>query len=383
MRHRCAIFILGAGFSAPAGLPLAPELWKEVRRRAEGMSGRAEKFTDDLEAYLKFLRDCEGRTLTADEVDFEEFLGFLDIEFYLNIRGSDTWSDDGNETQVMIKTLIAQILVERTPPTAEMQQLYRKFAEGLQPHDTVVTFNYDILLERALTLVGKPFRLFPKRYKSVDRGSAEVDYSDDDVRILKLHGSVDWFDKRRYTRLEEIRSSQGFGKPSDPIFGRQNVHVLPLVEGPRFPEDPLREMHRVLDIEAVYRDPPMFVAAPWLLNPSAMKLLYSAPVKEFWGEISRDRLANPAMVIIGYSLPPHDDYARQVMYRLVRNYQSPHWNEVSGRRKKPLVFIDSRQTEVLQNQLKSRYRFVEWSKTQCCFNGFNEDVLPILFSAGD
>ncbi len=43
---RFAVFVLGAGFSRSAGLPLAPELWKEVRRRAELMTGRAGQVSD-------------------------------------------------------------------------------------------------------------------------------------------------------------------------------------------------------------------------------------------------------------------------------------------------------------------------------------------------
>jgi hypothetical protein len=379
MRPRCAIFILGAGFSRPAGLPLAPELWQEVRNRAERISGRADKFKEDLETYLRYRSDCDGLTLAVDDVDFEDFLGFLDVEFYLDLRGSDTWSEDGNETQVMVKTLIAQVLTERTPSTAAIPQLYLKFAEGLEPQDTVVTFNYDILLERALTLIGRPFRLFPRRYKSVGRGTAEVDDSGKEVKILKLHGSIDWFDKKRYRKLEEMRASHGFGSPEDPIFNnRENIQVEAIVDGPRLPDDPLREMHRVLNVETLYRDPPIFEAAPWLLNPSSMKLLFANPVRDFWGDAGRDGLANLGMAIIGYSLPSHDDYARQVLYRLVRNYQAPHWQEISGHTKPPLVLIDLR-PEPEREKLKQRYRFVNWAKSQCRFDGFNEEVLPLLF----
>jgi hypothetical protein len=103
-------------------------------------------------------------------------------------------------------------------------------------------------------------------------------------------------------------------------------------------------------------------------------------VKEFWGEIGRDGLANLGMAIVGYSLPLHDDYARQVIYRLVKNYQSPHWREVLGRAKTPLVLVDYRQSEPALNTLRERYRFVDWSNTRCCFDGFNDDVLPLLVS---
>jgi hypothetical protein len=47
---RFAIFILGAGFSRPAGLPIADELWQEVRRRAINVDGTA--FRSDLNSYF-------------------------------------------------------------------------------------------------------------------------------------------------------------------------------------------------------------------------------------------------------------------------------------------------------------------------------------------
>ena len=115
--RKFAIYILGAGFSKPAGLPLAPELWTEVRERALSMTGRAAQFRDDLETYIEYRNRCDGKHLTFDTVDLEEFMSFLDVEFHLNLRGKETWSSQGNETQVVVKTLIGQILTEKMPST--------------------------------------------------------------------------------------------------------------------------------------------------------------------------------------------------------------------------------------------------------------------------
>jgi hypothetical protein len=157
---------------------MAGELWTEVRRRAKGMTGRAEKFQHDLQTYIRFKKECDGVSLSVDDVNFEEFLGFLDVEYHLGLRGSDTWSADGNETQVIAKTLIGQILTERMPPRHKLPGLYLDFANKLRPGDYVLTFNYDLILERALEAVGKPFRLFPQRYERLGSGGgATVDSS--------------------------------------------------------------------------------------------------------------------------------------------------------------------------------------------------------------
>ena len=154
------IFILGAGFSKPAGMPLGNEIWHEIIKRAQRLDGRAAKFNDDLEAYIEYLRDCEGIAIKPEQINFEEFMGFLDIEHYLALRGSDTWSDDGNEGQIVVKTLIGQILAERIPRHDEIPEIYLEFARRLKPNDMIITFNYDVVLERSLEAVGKPFRLF-------------------------------------------------------------------------------------------------------------------------------------------------------------------------------------------------------------------------------
>jgi hypothetical protein len=73
-------------------LPLANELWGEIRRRAEAMTGRAEKFRDDLDHYIEYVSDCEGVRLNPDDVNFEKVLSYLDVEFHLGVLGKDTWS---------------------------------------------------------------------------------------------------------------------------------------------------------------------------------------------------------------------------------------------------------------------------------------------------
>ena len=178
------VIILGAGFSKPAGLPLADELWRQILNRSKTLCGRAEMLRDDLDAYVEYRRDCDGIELTHDTINFEEFLGFLDIEHYLGLRGSDTWSRDGNEGQIVVKTLIGEILTNHLPPKQNIPELYLEFTRRLQPNDYVLTFNYDVLLERALDAVGKPYRLFPDRYESVSRFSNIVDISKDEIIIL-------------------------------------------------------------------------------------------------------------------------------------------------------------------------------------------------------
>lgn len=383
--RKYAIYVLGAGFSRAAGLPLATELWDEVCDRGLGMTGRASKFKNDLDDFIEFKSRCDREALTYETINFEEFLGFLDIEHFLGLRGSETWSDHGNEGQIVVKTLIGQILSELTPHKDQIPQLYIDFVRRLRPGDTIITFNYDILLERALEQAGVRYRLFRDRYKNVRRHSAEIDLDIDlaDVVVLKMHGSIDWFDKLPFlNRIEQSRADglSGF-VPSDSIFNPDIPNTLTkVVEGPRFDDDPLREMYRLFDIERFYADPPWFLQVPVLISPSTSKVVYAHQVGDFWRGLRYEGAGSCRLVIIGYSLPRHDDYARQVVYRLVDNYQSIPIERVrSGLlQREPVLFIDRPKDEDSADGYRHRYSFVDWSNANFLTDGFNEQTLDML-----
>ena len=162
------IIFLGSGFSKPAGLPLGIELFREVRRSIALEYGKDNKMEGDLERYVDYLNKCEGMTYTADTIDYELFMGFLDVEHYLGLKGGDTWSDEGNESQLMVRRAIAKVLFELTPD--QPPELYKEFVRKLDHTDTVLTFNYDTLLESALESEGISYRLFPNRYSDIGWG---------------------------------------------------------------------------------------------------------------------------------------------------------------------------------------------------------------------
>jgi hypothetical protein len=112
-----------------------------------------------------------------------------------------------------------------------------------------------------------------------------------------------------------------------------------------------------------------------------MKILYSQMVRDFWWGLGSLGTMNFRMAIIGFSLPPQDEYARQVIYRLVRNYQRIDWGKTwdkAGHRKTPLVLVDFRRSAKEETDLRERYAFVDWDKAQTCLGGFDETALDLL-----
>src|ERR1700741_2741861 len=138
-------------------------------------------------------------------------MSFLDVEHSLGFRGSDAFSEDGDKAQLLVRFLIAKVLYRRQcRMSKDARALYDAFVERLEPDDWIQTFNYDTIVEEALVRAGKPFRLVPARYKSVDEfGATYLDEPDHEIVLLKMHGSIDWFKNDHYRRNRRIVAERG------------------------------------------------------------------------------------------------------------------------------------------------------------------------------
>ena len=371
------ILILGAGFSRPAGLPLGHELWAEVRGRLRGRYGSDSHVEHDLRRYAEYLSACEGMEVDIEAIDYERFLGFLDTEHFLGLKGSDTMSSDGNESQLMVRHAIAEILYERTPKNPP--ELYRKFAKGLDTSDWILTFNYDTLLESALDAEGVPYRLFPQRFSEISAGFNAIDDSVDEVVVLKLHGSIDWCDRSSYDdEIEYSKQSAPSYEVKHPVFGAdRRVDSVKLTDGPMVKNDPLAKLYRIGNVGRLLGLGLGFWQwCPFMLAPSQTKLIYTPTLREFWFGMQEGGGLNLSLGVIGYSLPAADEYARQALYHLFRNYTGYEPDlELFGRKKTPIRILDSAPPGDSGTDIRSRYRFADWSRTDLRLDGFNETTL--------
>jgi hypothetical protein len=102
-------------------------------------------------------------------------------------------------------------------------------------------------------------------------------------------------------------------------------------------------------------------------------------VWDFWDGLGQAGVLNFGMVIIGFSLPQQDDYAKQVIYRLVRNYQENYWGQSEFEHKKtPLLLIDRRASAKTRREFIERYRFVDWNRAEVQFDGFDDKALSLI-----
>jgi len=307
-------------------------------------------------------------------------MSYLDIEHYLGFRGSDTWSQEGNESQLMIRKAIGHVIHDRTPQPDAIPEVYLRFAEALSVHDTVLTLNYDLVLEHALAAVGKPFRRYPNRFKSINEHGGVLDSGIEEVVLLKLHGSIDWFDDRQYLELTRSRERHGGNRtPAHSVFDNPaRYECRPLVEGLLPNGDALKHLHWIRGLDDYYGDGGF--NAPFLLSPSHVKFVYAEPILSFWHGIGRSGGYNLGVSVIGFSLPQHDEYIRISLYQILSNYSS-WWNSPMFETLKDYArFVDYRPTTELQDEYLQRYRFVDSDRSKFHFEGFGPEAIGFLFN---
>lgn len=184
------VFILGAGFSRPAGFPLATELTDQVLeslRKLVGDDYELFEFADQIQRLHKWI--TQSQTLPA--LNIEEFYEYATVyaeqlrmkQHCVTVgRGAgETPYTQANDLITWLSYLdehLLEVLLEHE--NAAQLDAVERFVSTLRPNDTVVTFNYDRLIERSLNTLGLPW---------------SFGMNDDEpgrLRILKMHGSLDW-----------------------------------------------------------------------------------------------------------------------------------------------------------------------------------------------
>ena len=79
-------------------------------------------------------------------------------------------------------------------------------------------------------------------------------------------------------------------------------------------------------------------------------------------------------------MPSHDEYIKQAIYTIVRNFQELQQDfEVSGQKKSKLKIVDKRSTEEQKKEFYERFKFVDWIRTDECMDGFCDKAVELLF----
>jgi hypothetical protein len=220
------VYILGAGFSAAAGIPVVRDFIDRVRLYfddpAAGMSDSEQLY---FQRFLNFKRRMsQAREKVQIDLDnIEHLFGLVEISSRLGREPVETRVSTVN---VIAKTLELSTRSKRTdrisfavdrklldqganlPPSyqrldgypeahyaADMYDHFASLASGrldaperrFSRMDTIITFNYDLLLDHALRRIGVEPRYGLSHAKGVvNSGEAP------ECTLLKLHGSTNW-----------------------------------------------------------------------------------------------------------------------------------------------------------------------------------------------
>jgi hypothetical protein len=280
-------YVLGAGASYHAGYPLASNLgirlYDWVKSSIpEGNFWRAS--IEELNELYGGLKDLEA-ILTALE------------EHPLGTRAA---SLSGN-TRASIKVCIPEFFNALRNTQAA---LYDRLAdERVTSGDIVITFNYDVLLERSLRKAGL--------WEISDGYGFEIPLraiAPSKVKVLKLHGSTNWF---------------------GPLFGgmrgffQAGPNALPSRPAILFPQDFefLSYPRELYDPLSVRNTRPGIL--PALITLTRHKRFYvesSSGTREWedfwrdlWTQAARALRSTDEIVVIGYSMPKADEAARDLL----------------------------------------------------------------------
>lgn len=191
IEHRRTAWILGSGFSRSLGGPLLDDLLSE-RGQAEGRARVGDCFGNIHDLYWKHLRGHsrqQGPTYWRNAEEFLDFVQSMTIENSPRRKMFETSDPDDLHRLALLAVATECLFDAHASQEAEAWQPYIAWAKRLlNPGDTIITFNYDCVVDY---LVGwypeQPFRVPEPPLGSL---ISERDV----INVLKLHGSVNWFE---------------------------------------------------------------------------------------------------------------------------------------------------------------------------------------------
>jgi hypothetical protein len=271
------VFVFGAGISVPAGLPPASVLLKRALLW-NATHGLNTKLIEDFCEYF-----YPGLVRSRGEVpDVEDMLGMMDAaQEYAGVRGGGRgyrWrAGFVSNARRQLTRLIGEYLWSfQTRDTFDKIAHIRNIVRDHRSRTIFVTFNYDLLLETALTYEGIEFSY------AIDKANNARNV------IIKPHGSINWSVPSEYERFKHWQESKC-----------------------------VSFLDRIYVFDEIF---PTFLGAninpPYIMiAPTPHKQIENEFLKRQWTSFSSSIHSARNIFIVGYSLPSADRLARIVLRR--------------------------------------------------------------------
>ena len=303
------VLVLGAGFSkAIAGLPVTYEIldvFREVQKKEEKkghnnrviQGNRIFNFWRVLtETYLTRPRMKDDRLLESNiQTSFESVLTFIDLNLSSEIRAQFEGSDgkysyskrnmfwQGTNLHQIRLDIESYLYLALIAPEINQELLETFGAKFITPGTTIITFNYDLIIDQHLF---HNHVWFPRDGYGFEANVPAMSVDDGVVsenQLLKLHGSLNWEEERFFGPFQ-------FKWRDD--------------EGKAFFPGYIRDLK-----------PPQFVyqgshggSRSWML-PSWIKQFEAEHHLKVWQQAALALNRADEVIIVGYSLPEQDSAA--------------------------------------------------------------------------
>jgi hypothetical protein len=223
-------FIFGAGTSFHAGYPLASKLWHEMERWARATFDESHNFRAAVEQMNAEFDLSKSFELVLTDLDNR-------IEPLCSKRQASSAADFVNSTtpeslkewiglvhlKAMVRDMIPRFFNSLSSHAAES---YMRFAHDvLTEGDVVITFNYDLALDRELKRSGKWD--IANGYGFAIGDITPANLPDSPCKLLKLHGSVNWVG-------EPFQGTRGFRQVD---LANLSLGHRPTIDSPSFERD--------------------------------------------------------------------------------------------------------------------------------------------------
>jgi len=298
------VFILGAGASYPAGVPLMKEIFTQgiFHLRMGSVSGDSLNRYPQFCAYLKdrFNYDVNFQGpmefAACKDVDIEKVLSSIDNEIFDN--NDEELAQVRKEAVRFVYLTLEQAIIDGP----KKNNCYTDFASQRinisKDDNTIITFNYETLMERALPRGCFSYGIDVEKDNIQNFPSYEREYRNN-LLVLKPHGSLNWAICSQCNKLHLF-----FSQRYDDIFQKKCCNCG-------------------TDFEAVLVPPTRFKEGKYL-----RKLWEAANLERLW-TIAGEKIAYADEIsIIGYSFNKNDKEAFDLIL-----------NSMKANSKKPNLYI--------------------------------------------
>lgn len=302
------VYIFGAGASRACSSK-TPTI-KEIFSKASEVGGRSEELRREISDHLRQRFGIRAEDLLNGNIDFERVFTLVvsDRDMAESFGSAEERSNIAT-AEIGLESLVYELFMTVTwDEIVGTGDLYDELVKRLGEEDVLISFNYDLQLDAALERSGRWSPLdgygfdFSRFQNSEGKPLGSHLEKASTWRLLKLHGSLNWF---RMTGIYGHATGRGWkGEFSEQHKGRD---VLVEIRS-RSQVSPLG----ILDIDCM-DGPNNFHLDVNIIPPSLRKEL-SPQFVRLWHQARDSIIAAERIVVIGYSLPP-TDFAAEWLFR--------------------------------------------------------------------